>query len=250
MGSSLRYSAFIQLYQKFYTWLLPYHCILCRAYCTRKQDLCEDCHAGLPVITHACPRCAQVMTTPGLACGTCLSKQPPFDVTHALYLYQEPISNLILNLKFQHTLVNARILGELLLLKIQSDWYSEKPLPEVIIPIPLHATRLKERGFNQALEIARPIAHSLDLPIDYTSCARQQATLAQATLHPKERKQNIKNAFQIVKPLPYRHIAVIDDVITTGHTINEFCKTVKKAGVQQIDVWCCARPAAKAPWIF
>lgn len=242
MGLTLHYSTLIHFYKKIYTWFLPYHCLLCRNLSTREQDLCLDCHSELPAITHACPRCARVMTTNNLPCGSCIGKQPPFSFTHALYLYQEPISNLILNLKFQHTLVNARLLGELLAEEIHNNWYLKKPLPEVIIPVPLHPTRLKERGFNQALEIARPIARRLHLPIDYTSCVRSQPTLPQATLHPKERKRNIKNAFQIVKPCSYQHIVLIDDVITTGHTIRELAITFKKAGVQQIDVWCCARP--------
>ena len=219
---------------------MPYHCILCKGLSKRTQDLCELCYHDLPVLDYACPQCANPLTETHL-CGQCLAQEPPFSHTYALFRYQEPISRMILNLKFQEALVNARILGELLTEKIINTWYRDKSLPKIIIPVPLHSVRLQQRGFNQALEIARPIARTLQIPLDVSSCRRSLATDPQATLHPSERKQNIKNAFQLLKPIPYQHIAVIDDVITTGHTINEFCRMLKKSGVRQIDVWCCAR---------
>jgi len=178
-----------------------------------------------------------------MLCGSCLTKTPPFDIIHAAYLYEAPFSKFILELKFGKKLINARLLGELLAEKIVYEWYINKPLPQALIPIPLHPSRLKERGFNQALEIARPIAHQLQLPLLHSHCLRIKATLPQATLTKEQRKINIKNAFSIRRPIPYQHIAVIDDVITTGDTITAFCHLLKKAGIQQIDVWCSARPA-------
>jgi ComF family protein len=237
-------------FKKIYTWLLPYQCILCLKPSDRKQDLCSDCLQDLPTISHACPRCARVLFGTHATCGSCIINEPPFNTTYALFLYEKPISNLILNLKFQERLVNARILGELFANKICTHWYKDKPLPEVIIPMPLHTQRLKERGFNQALEIARPIAHQLCLPLDVMSYGRQRATLPQAQLPLKERKQNIKKAFLKENPHHYRHIAVFDDVITTGQTIREFCKTIKKDGVEQIDVWCIARPSFSESGVY
>jgi ComF family protein len=223
-------------------WLLPYTCILCHNYSTRLQDLCENCFNDLPSLQHACPRCANPLSSPhNIVCGYCLKQTTSFDATYALYFYQAPISKLIMNLKFGQSLVNARILGELLAQRIQQAWYYNKPLPEVIIPVPLHPKRLKERGFNQALEIARPIAKILHLPLEFTSCQRIKHTVAQATLPANQRLQNVKNAFHIEK-LPFKHVAVVDDVITTGYTINEFCQALKSTGVHSIDVWCCARP--------
>lgn len=234
----------IYFVKKIYTWFLAYHCILCGNHSTRAQDLCANCYHDLPTIQYACPCCARVYQSNlnHLRCGNCLKKLPPFDNTYALYLYQKPITHLVMNLKFHHALVNAQVLGELLTEKIRHNWYKTKPLPEAIFPVPLHTTRLKERGFNQAIEIARPIARTLKLPIDSTTCIRSKTTLPQATLSATERIHNIKNAFQITRSIPYQHIAVIDDVITTGHTVKEFCRVLKKAGVRQIDVWCCARP--------
>lgn len=225
-------------------WLLPATCILCGEKTDQEQDLCQPCWLDLPFLNHACPRCAQPMpeSTDPFTCGACLKETPPYDATYALFFYQAPITKIITHLKFGHSLVNARILGELLATHIQEKWYQNKPLPEVIIPMPLHPQRLKERGFNQALEIARPIAKKLQMPLDFTACQRTKATLAQATLTAVSRKQNIKNAFSI-SHLPYLHVAVIDDVITTGQTMQEFCKILKQYGVLSIDVWCCARAA-------
>jgi len=125
--------------------------------------------------------------------------------------------------------------------KIRDEWYPKKSLPTAILPIPLHATRLKERGFNQAVEIARPIAKAFHLPLLTDQIIRMKSTPPQATLPAAKRKQNIKNAFLIKQSLHHQHIAVVDDVITTGNTVYEFCRVLKKQGVERISVWCCAR---------
>ncbi len=231
----------INYLKKIYSWLLPFTCVLCGKISFRHQDLCEDCYNELPILTQACPRCATPLLKTQL-CGQCLIQPPTFDVTHALFLYQPPITSLILKLKFNHALIHARIFGELLAKKIRDDWYLHKPLPDIIIPIPLHVKRLQERGFNQALEIAKPIAKELKLPINNTASQRIKHTAAQATLSARERRQNIKNAFVINYDMANQHVAVIDDVITTGHTVMEFCNALKHKGARAIDVWCCARP--------
>jgi len=225
-------------------WLLPHACVLCGGYSTRQQDLCKSCLDELPILESACSRCAKPFLAGEqlLLCDICINETPLFDCTHALYFYQFPITRLIMDLKFGDALANARILGELLADKIQTEWYREKILPEALIPLPLHPNRIKQRGFNQALEISRPIVKRLKLPLLYNNCLRIKHTSAQATLPAMERQQNVKNAFTIAKNIPYKHIAVLDDVITTGHTMMEFCRVLKQAGVKQIDVWCCARP--------
>lgn len=232
-------------FKKMYSWCLPYVCILCGNSAANDQDLCTACLNDLPSLTHACPRCANPLPdshTP-LICGQCLKQPPPFDVTHALYFYKLPITQLILKLKFNHALLHAHILGHLLTKKICAEWYLNKPLPSMIIPVPLHPDRLKERGFNQALEIARPVAKHLALPLNYHIGQRIKHTAAQAILPARQRQKNIKNAFTVTHNLSGQHIAIIDDVITTGHTIREFASALKSAGAQQIDVWCCARPS-------
>lgn len=218
---------------------MPLTCVLCHRSAST-QDLCDACHHELPILSHSCPRCARELSV-SLQCGDCLKHSPPFDRTYALFSYQDKVKQLILNLKFQRALVNAQILGELLAQKIRMDWYLNQVLPDTIIPVPLHRKRLTERGFNQALEIARPIARSLRIPIDWQSCQRIKHTAAQATLEAGKRSENIKHAFLIQQNFSGKHIAVLDDVITTGQTMTEFTSLLKKAGAAKIDVWCCAR---------
>ena len=213
------------LIKKITEWLLPYSCILCGNLSSRQQDLCQPCYQDLPIAPYPIKECSIALPD-----------------TYSLFIYQPPITRLILELKFNQALVHARVLGELLAEKIKAVWYRNKSLPEIIIPVPLHTGRLKERGFNQALEIARPVSKILHIPIDTHSCVRNKVTRAQATLSANARVKNIRHAFTVRQPLAYQHIAVIDDLITTGNTINEFCKTIKQHGGQQIDVWCAARP--------
>jgi ComF family protein len=229
--------------KKMEAWLLPYTCILCKNLTNHSRDLCEPCHQRLPILTNPCLRCAHPLmeTTKDNYCQACQLHARPMDTTYALFLYQAPITQLILELKFKHMLINARILGELMAYQIKHQWYAQKPLPDIIMPIPLHVSRLKERGFNQALEIARPIAKYIQRPLNYQAAQRIKSTAAQATLNAIERQQNIQNAFVLTESLNHQHIAVVDDVITTGETIMEFCHTLKQNGVRKIDVWSCAR---------
>ena len=232
-----------QYLKKIAGWLLPYTCIFCRSASPQQRDLCEKCEKDLPLLANACPRCAVPMpeNQPSLTCGFCLKQAPPFETAHALFFYRPPIPELILALKFRHSLANAKLLGELLTEKIKTEWYQNKPLPSTIIPVPLHPKRLQERGFNQALEIARPIAHALKIPINHQT-KRIKATEAQATLSISEREKNIRNAFSTTENFSGQHIAVIDDVMTTGYTMKELSNTLKRQGADIIDVWCCARP--------
>ncbi|HSW69063.1 MAG TPA: ComF family protein [Gammaproteobacteria bacterium] len=233
----------IHFIKKFTRWVLPHVCIFCKNISHRPEDLCSSCLQNLPVLKQGCLSCANVLPLEKSQafCGECLQKKPPFDITHSLFLYQPPVPKLILDLKFYHALTHAKLLGELLAEKIIHEWYQESALPTVIIPMPLHVSRLKERGFNQAVEIARPIAKALDLPLMIHDVARIKPTLPQATLSADKRKKNVKNAFLIKKSLENQHVAVVDDVITTGNTMREFCRMLKRRGAGKISVWCCAR---------
>lgn len=247
-------------------WLLPYTCVLCGLRSNRDQDLCEDCYQELPFTRNACYCCAVELPSSAtgtihahevnavvprldqehlpantLLCGQCLRKKPYFDRTCSVFVYDQPIDRLLLELKFTQVLMNARILGELMAEKLCA-WYQDQPLPTAILPIPLHPLRLKERGYNQAIELARPIAKALHLPIDTSSCVRSKATLPQAQLPSKHRADNVSHAFKTDNDFSGEHLAVIDDVITTGNTMNAFCKMLKQHGAKTIDVWCCARP--------
>lgn len=141
-------------------------------------------------------------------------------------------------LKFQGSLHQGRLLGELLVRSLQAR---ALPRPELLVPVPLHSGRIRARGYNQALEIARWVARALALPLDSASCRRMRATAAQSDLPLEERRRNIRGAFTLVRPLGVRHVALLDDVVTSGATVSELTKVLKRAGVARVDVWAVAR---------
>lgn len=144
---------------------------------------------------------------------------------------------LITSLKFGAQYKNARLLGLLLAGCLKQT--AERP--DCILPVPLHKARYRERGFNQAIEIARTVSKELQIPLDLTSCRRHSNTPHQTTLTAKQRRKNLKNAFSLIKPVQAKHIALLDDVMTTGSTVYELAYLLKKAGVSRVDVWVCAR---------
>lgn len=217
-------------------WLCPTHCILCHEV-TSNENVCHACLQDLPWIKEHCYQCGlpfDLHHVNSTYCGRCITTPPPFESTTALFHYTPPISKFITQLKFNRRLLFANLLGKLLAEKIST-------LPECIIPIPLHKTRLRHRGFNQSLEIAKPIAKRLNIPIDTHSFIRSKNTNPHSQLPAKERKQNIKKAFISKRPLTAKHVAIIDDVVTTGSTVIEFSKLLKKQKVETIQIWCCAR---------
>ncbi len=234
------HSRFILSLHRIYHYLLPPSCVLCGYLTHTPYNICHPCQHDLPILPNHCPQCARFVSI-AKPCGECLTSPPAFDRTFTLFPYEFPIIQLIIQLKFQHQFSHAKALGELLTQAIQTNWYANQRLPDVIIPIPLHAKRLRERGFNQALEIAKPIAKTLAIPIDKTGVKRIKPTLAQSTLPAAERKQNMANAFILTRDYSGLSVAVVDDVITTGSTIRECCRMLKQAGAKHIDVWCCAR---------
>jgi ComF family protein len=226
----------------------PHGCLICGGVTTLSYDLCKGCQLNLPYLQLGCIRCAlplpALKPSQKLTCGRCLANPPAFDKLFSLFAYEIPIPRLIMNLKFHGALAHAKLLGDLLVAKIKTDWYLKQKLPDLIIPVPLHTLRLQERGFNQALEIARPVAKRLQIPINYQAIKRQKATKAQATLSGKERISNLAGAFIGLKHFSGEHIAVIDDVVTTGQTLDVFCQVLRAMGAGRIDVWCCARALA------
>ncbi len=221
--------------------LLPYYCILCNDKANRELDLCIDCEELLPWLKNVCSYCAAPLALPAQsACGSCLKEPLPFHKLYVFFSYTEIIKKLVTGLKFQQRLIYAHILGTLLAEKINSQ-YKEEKLPDIIIPVPLHKKRLYERGFNQAIELARPISKKLNIPIGYKRCKRVINTVAQSNLPANLRSNNVKNAFIAYQDLANQHIALLDDVMTTGHTLIEMSRALYYVGVKKIDVWCCAR---------
>ncbi|WP_371744922.1 ComF family protein [Methylobacter sp. S3L5C] len=145
--------------------------------------------------------------------------------------------HLITSLKFGAHYKNARLLGLLLAEHLKQTTQR----PDLILPVPLHKIRYQQRGFNQAIEIAKTVAKELKIPLDLNSCIKHRDTPHQTALTAKQRRKNIKNAFSIINPIHAQHIAILDDVMTTGSTAHELAYLLKKAGVDQVDVWVCAR---------
>jgi ComF family protein len=231
---------------KVYNWLdiiqdklFPPTCILCGNHGFGTLDICTSCFERLPRNNLCCYRCAEIFAAPiavPALCGRCLSEMPAFDETYAPFIHQDEIRYLITGLKFGKQFKNARLLGNLLAEYV--DKATEKP--DYIIPVPLHKARYRERGFNQALEIAKTVSQNLQIPIDFTSCTRHKDTLHQTGLTAKKRRQNLRRAFSVQKPI-HGHVAILDDVMTTGSTANALASELKKAGVSRVDVWVCAR---------
>lgn len=221
--------------------LLPPTCILCGHAGMADLDLCAPCLQHLPSNLHPCRQCAQALPIDNYAndrCKRCRQFPPAYDRSYAPYLHQGAARHLVTALKFNGHYKNARLLGNLLAAHLKKQ---QAPLPEVIVPIPLHKTRYRERGFNQCIEIARTVSKDLNLPLDLDACLRNRDTPHQTALPAKQRRNNIKQAFSTTKPMTNLHIAVIDDVMTTGATTHELATALKLAGARQVDAWIFAR---------
>jgi len=215
-------------------WFLPSACLLCGA---SGAVLCAGCRNDLPRLGPACRRCAAPLHA-GEVCGPCQRRPPPFDAAFAAFRYRPPLDHLLRQAKFHQRLECADLLGELLAEQLAGR---PEPLPEAILPVPLHPRRLWRRGYNQALELARPVARRLDLPLSPHLCRRIRATPAQSGLPAAARRRNLRGAFTVGHhPLP-SHLAILDDILTTGSTVGELAQTLRRAGVRRVEVWAVAR---------
>jgi ComF family protein len=219
--------------------LLPPHCLLCGRDGGRERDLCDACAADLLRNTACCPRCALPLAAPAPLCGECLQHPPRFTVAVAPFVYASPLDQLVTRLKFGRNLAAGRVLSELW---IEALHTAPPEQPAALIPVPLHPARLRERGYNQALELARPLAKARGIVLHEDLLVRTRATSAQSNLDAVERRRNLRGAFNVVakSALP-AHVAVIDDVMTTGATLHECARTLMQAGVERVDVWALAR---------
>jgi ComF family protein len=183
----------------------------------------------------ACPSCA-LPTSDGNVCGHCLKKAPAFMRTTAAFTYAFPVDALIQALKYGGNLAAAGPLADTLAKNVIT--YA---LPDLLIPMPLYPARLKERGFNQSVEIAKMLAGKLNVPVVLDACTKVLDTAPQVSLPLKERNSNIKGAFACNADLSGKRVAIVDDVMTSGATVNELAKTLVKQGTTEISVWVVAR---------
>ncbi len=227
--------------------LLPPRCLICAQRSDTARDLCAACRADFHANDRCCARCALPLAVPAALCGECLKREPPFDAAFVPYVYGHPLDHLLTQLKFGHSLAAGRVVAELWLDALRPALANGvvAGLPAVVIPVPLHAQRLRERGYNQALELARPLAKTFGLALAPDLLARMRATPAQAELDAKTRRKNLRGAFEFQlpsgQPDPPASAVLLDDVMTTGATLAECARVLKRAGVARIEVWAFAR---------
>lgn len=219
--------------------LWPASCLLCGDRSDTDNDLCVACAADLPVNRCRCHRCALPLALDALACGDCLRQPPPFEATFAPFRYGYPLDALVTRFKFGRDLAAGRVLTQLWL-----DHAPEIERPQMIVPVPLHLSRLRDRGYDQVLELASPIARALGLSLAANLLRRERATSPQTELDAHARRRNVRGAFAVVSAPP-AHIALFDDVMTTGATVHECARVLVCAGAQRVDVWVLARASAR-----
>ena len=213
-------------------------CFLCSSPSGGHASICRSCLNDLAYNLHACPVCAKPDAASRL-CADCSSQtQSSIDNSWTLFRYHYPVNRLIQHMKFKQGLDLANYLGGMLSELFLKD---NAALPDCIIPVPLHCRRLISRGYNQSVELARPLSRQLDIKLDMSSCKRVRATMPQADLPAKKRKGNVRNAFSVTEACDYDHVLLVDDVITTGSTVNELARMLSLAGVRRIDVLAVAR---------
>ena len=231
---------------------LPGSCLVCGFPVRRVISLCEDCENRLPRVRLCCGVCGIPLSTSGSTsiCGRCLLKPPPFTLCRGVFHYRSPISNLLARFKYHGHFASGRALAWQLAQRL-IDYYEtieamsgSVQLPQLLIPVPLHKRRLRERGFNQAALISKVITQRTAIPMANHLLIRTRHTEAQSRLHAINRAVNLNNAFSAVELLPAaasRRVAVIDDVVTTTATASAVSRALLAAGAERVDIWAIAR---------
>jgi ComF family protein len=218
--------------------LWPPRCLVCTERGDAGRDLCAACRDDLPWHPGGCRRCA-LPSGPDRArdpvCEACRAGPPPLDSVRATFLYGFPVDRLVPRLKFHADLAAGRLMAEAMLAD-GPPW----PPPLALVPVPLSRPRLRARGYDQALELAKPLARGLRVPLLAGALHRRRHTAAQSTLDAGARASNLRDAFAARRGLP-PHVALVDDVMTTGATLHAAAQALRQAGVPRVDAWVCAR---------
>ncbi|MNZ26819.1 DNA utilization protein GntX [compost metagenome] len=220
------------------------HCLLCGAPADNAElPLCPGCDADLPWLGGQCTTCALPLPSHGLACGECLKKPPPFSRVETPWRYAFPVDSLVTRFKHHGQWPLGRLLGLLLARHLQHAFHDGLPRPDLLLPVPLAPRRQRQRGFNQAAMLADWLGSSLQLPVDGRIVQRVRETPAQQGLDAATRKRNLRNAFALpaAANLHGLHLALVDDVLTTGATAARIAQLLRKAGAARVDVYCLAR---------
>ena len=216
--------------------LLPSCCALCGGHA--RAAVCAECEHAYVLAVPRCPCCANPAGTLDAArhCGACLAQAPPFDATWTACDYASPLDSLVLQLKFAGQLALAPWMARVLHAAIVRTVQSAPVFPDVLCPVPLGPARLIERGYNQALEVARPLARALGVPLTPRLLERLRDTAPQSGAAPGERRRNVRGAFGVsgTFDLRGRHVGVVDDVMSSGHTLEEVAAVLKQAGAARV----------------
>ncbi|PJD96039.1 MAG: amidophosphoribosyltransferase [Legionella sp.] len=217
---------------------LPTLCVLCRQFHKDNMAVCKDCIAFFPTLTHGCSLCAYPLPqSHHPICGHCIKNPPWFNQTITMYPFIEPLRGLLHRFKYKNGLYLSSFFGQLIL----NGWQKRQtPLPQCFIPVPMHPKKIRTRGFNQTVLLARFLSRQLHIPYYLDLCQKTIHTQPQMELDKRKRASNMQQAFR-VNPQHHTHIALIDDLLTTGNTANQLAKQFKQAGAQTVEVWCSAR---------
>ncbi len=215
--------------------LNPALCLGCGIPIKPSAYFCAYCVESLQRVSNPCSCCGQPNPTLAELCPACLYKPPAWQVMIAPLLYQGATRNMIHRFKFAEQPELAEALVHHL-----ADCYRQRPV-QALLPVPLHDSRLLERGFNQSLEIAAALSRRLDIPLQHHALQRIRATESQSGLSLNQRRKNLTRAFSYQARQNYAAVAVVDDVITSGSTMNEICKLLTRSGIEHIEVWSLAR---------
>ena len=214
-------------------WLAP-DCALCGAR-SERDVVCANCEGALPWLRSACDVCAAPLAH-GITCGDCLRRKPPFDASIAVFEYRYPLDRLVLRFKSSGDFALGRWLSQRLAARVCG-----MPRPDCIVAAPLARARLRQRGFNQSVEVARRVARRLRVPLAASAIEKIRDTPSQQGLSRRERRANLRGAFRCARSFAHMHVAVVDDVVTTGATAEAIARELRRAGAARITVWALAR---------
>ena len=218
-------------------------CLLCDEPAEEEMPICVACEAEMPWLGEHCQTCALPLPEAGLTCDGCLLEPPAYEQVAVPWRYDFPVDSLITRFKHNAKWPFGHLLADVLSQYLQHRFDEDLPRPDALLPVPLAAKRLRQRGFNQAAMLARWLSRQLDLPCEENVVHRIQDTSAQQDLDAKARKRNLRNAFALTSEanVKGRHLALVDDVLTTGATAQALARLLMNAGAARVDVYCLAR---------
>lgn len=220
--------------------LFSRRCPICGQTSASSEEICRSCLNAIKTYSYYCDVCAHPITEKGI-CGACISTPRAYQRTYSMWVLDDSIKRLVYRLKYGKDLFVANLFANHFYRFIKTKYRKPGDWPIVIIPMPLHWRRHFVRRFNQSTEIAKVLSKYIDIKVDNDACARKKHTQYQASLPLKMRTKNVSHAFKVIKDTNYSHIAILDDVVTTGETVGSLSKALSKSGVQRIDIWSIAR---------